>query len=293
MRLETAHRVALGTVLFGMDYGVDGSRRIAPGEGARILELGRSRGMDTLDTASAYGESEDVLGQMHVDEWRVVTKVPPVPRDGADARKWVVTCASESLKRLRIPALHGLLLHRAADLLEPWADGVYAGLRDCQERGWTRKVGISIYGPDELAAIVPRYPLSLVQAPFNVVDRRMRDSGWLDRLKDAGAEIHARSLFLQGLLLMPAAARPRAFGRWDALWHTWEEWLRANGSSALNACLGFVLADARIDRAVVGVASRAQLHEILDGPDEPCAPAPAALASDDANLVNPSRWIDR
>jgi aryl-alcohol dehydrogenase-like predicted oxidoreductase len=273
-----------------MDYGIDGSRRIAAEEGSRILELGRSRGMDTLDTASGYGDSEEVLGHKGVDEWRVVSKVPPVPRDGADAREWVVTCASESLKRLRIPALHGLLLHRAADLLEPWADGVYAGLRDCQERGWTRKVGISIYGPEELAAIMPRYPLSLVQAPFNVVDRRLRDSGWLDRLKDAGAEIHARSLFLQGLLLMPAAVRPRAFSRWDFIWNTWEEWLRAHGSSALAACLGFVLADARIDRAVVGVATRAQLHEILDGLVEPCLSPPAALASDDADLVNPSHW---
>src|SRR6185503_13598229 len=97
-----ANRLALGTVLCGMDYGVDGARRIPPAEVHRILQLARTHGLDTLDTAAAYGDSEQVLGQAGIDGWRVVTKLPAIPADCGDAQAWVVSSVRQSLQRLGI-----------------------------------------------------------------------------------------------------------------------------------------------------------------------------------------------
>jgi aryl-alcohol dehydrogenase-like predicted oxidoreductase len=283
------HRLALGTVQFGMDYGQE-NRKVPAVEIPRILRCARLEGMDTLDTAVAYGESEALLGATGIEGWRVVTKVPALPADCRDPRTWVVETAKSSLSRLGVASIHGLLLHRASDLLGAHGDAVYSGLQRCRESGLARKIGISVYAPEELAAIVPRYPMDLIQSPFSVLDRRLRQSGWLERLKASGVEVHARSVFLQGLLLVPDARRPRRFDRWDALWRRWQAWLGDNGMSALEACLHFALAHRELDRVVVGVDTLAQLREVLESVDGDFPLAPPSLACDDVDLIEPSRW---
>jgi aryl-alcohol dehydrogenase-like predicted oxidoreductase len=282
-------RLALGTVQFGMDYGPEG-RKVPPSEIPRILQSARLGGMDTLDTAVAYGESEALLGGAGIEGWRVVTKVPALPADCRDPQAWVVATAKGSLSRLGVASLHGLLLHRPSDLLDAHGDAIYSGLQRCREEGLARKIGISIYDPGELAGIVPRYPMELIQAPFSVLDQRLRQGGWLERLKAAGVEVHARSVFLQGLLLMPDARRPRRFDRWDALWRRWQTWLGDNRVSALKACLHFALAHDELDRVIVGVDTPSQLREVLESVDGDCPLAPASLASDDVDLLEPFRW---
>jgi len=283
-------RLALGTVQFGADYGVAGAGRVAPAEVARILSAARERGIDTLDTAADYGESEQVLGEAGVDRWRTVTKLSPLPAGWSDGAGWVREEIFASLRRLRLPSVEGLLLHRPEDLLGDRGAGIYAGLLECRERGLVRKIGLSIYGPETLDAILPRFPVDLVQAPFNVLDRRLRDSGWLDRLASAGIEVHARSVFLQGLLLMPAAHRPPYFHRWEALWRRWSEWLRDNEAGALQACLRFALEPRGIARVVVGVDNLGQLEKVAEGVRQAAPLAPAELATDDLDLIDPSRW---
>src|SRR5208337_5188456 len=124
-----------------------------------------------------------------------------------------------------------------------------------KESGQVKKIGVSVYRPNELALLCPRYRFDLVQVPFNIVDRRLHTTGWLDRLKDWGIETHARSPFLQGLLLMPEADIPVEFSSWSDLWRRWHEWLLSANVSAVEACLAFPLSFPAIDRVVVGVDS--------------------------------------
>lgn len=282
------HRLALGTVQFGLTYGIaNESGQVSAAEAARILEVARAAGVDTLDTAIAYGDSEARLGEIGVGGWRVVTKLPPVPREVTDIGGWVDDEVRGSLRRLRVSRLTGLLLHRAADLSE--RDGLHAALVRARERGQVEKVGVSIYGPEELDRLA-RIALDLVQAPFNVLDRRLATSGWLRRLHDAGVEVHTRSAFLQGLLLMPAEKRPRYFDRWAPLWRRWDAWLRASGFTALEASLAFALATPGVARVVVGVDSATQLREILAACATRVVAIPDDLSSDDPGLISPVNW---
>jgi aryl-alcohol dehydrogenase-like predicted oxidoreductase len=156
--------------------------------------------------------------------------------------------------------------------------------------GKVEKIGISIYDPLELDMLFKRYKFDLVQAPFNIVDRRLAASGWLSRLNDSGIEIHVRSVFLQGLLLEANARSQFRFERWGALWASWSEWIINSRSNPLLAALGHVLSYPEIDRIVVGVDSLAQLTEILACAQSEHQRAPEALAMTDHDLLNPSRW---
>lgn len=293
MSSAPSRRLALGTVQFGLAYGVaNATGQIGLDEAAAIVRTARELGLDTLDTAIAYGESESRLGTIGVEDWRVVTKLPGIPDGCADVGRWVRESVLESLARLAIRRLAGLLLHRADQLLGAHGAALHDAMRALREEDLVEKIGVSIYGPEELDALCPRYRFDLVQAPFNVLDRRLADSGWLRRLHDEGTEVHVRSVFLQGLLLMDAPSRPHRFQRWAPLWNEWHGWLCERKLTAVQGALGFALGQREIARVVVGVDSLRQLRDIVSTATGALAEPPRTLASDDVRLINPSRWSE-
>jgi aryl-alcohol dehydrogenase-like predicted oxidoreductase len=284
-------RLALGTAQFGLPYGIANRRGQVPASEVRaILACARDAGVDTLDTAIMYGDSERALGEAGVDGWRVVTKLPAFPEEVPDLAAWARAEVAAALGRLRRSRLDALLLHRCPQILGPRGDELLAAVRQLQDDGLATKIGVSIYGPDELDTLMPMFPFGIVQVPFSVLDRRLATSGWLPRLANQGVEIHVRSLFLQGLLLMPSADRPPSFARWRPLWERWADWLAETGLTPLQACLRFALATPGIARAIVGIDSLGQLREILAAADGAPPPIPADLACADPDLINPSRW---
>lgn len=286
-----AGKIAIGSANFGQQYGVANSNgKVSSNEIKEILKEAFSFGSRCLDTAVGYGESEAVLGRSGVSSWSVVTKLPPLPDDEVDPTKWVIGNARASIGRLGVESLNGLLLHKPLDLLSANGSRLYKGLMQCKEAGLTKNIGISIYNPEELDAIISMYPVDIVQAPFNILDRRIQQSGWLARLQDIGVEIHARSAFLQGLLLMGKAELPEKFVRWNDLWEAWHSWLKDSGQTALEACLAFIMQYPEINRVVLGVDSVQQLREIIAATQSAIKSPPSYLTCNDLDLVIPSRW---
>lgn len=284
-------RLALGTVQFGLPYGVANKYgQVSRSEATAILEHTWAAGIGTLDTAIAYGQSEQRLGEIGVDNWRIVTKLPTMPDACTTVRDWVMESVRSSLNRLHIYRLRGLLLHRSQQLLGPQGEELYAALLELKDLGCVERIGVSIYDPEELDNLYPDFKLDIVQAPFNILDRRLKASGWLTRLYRAGTEVHVRSVFLQGLLLMGASQRPKKFDRWIPLWNNWNRWLKEQEVTPLQACLGFVLSQQEIGRVVVGVDNKKQLQEILAAAELEVPLPPDLLQSDDLDLINPSRW---
>jgi aryl-alcohol dehydrogenase-like predicted oxidoreductase len=284
-------RLALGTVQFGLPYGIANRvGQVNRDEVAEILDHAHVAGVDTLDTAIGYGDSEVVLGEAGVGQWRIISKLPEIPEACMDIASWVQEEVTASLKRLKISKLGGLLLHRPEQLLGSQGDALYRALVDIRGQGRVEKIGVSVYSPDELDAFWSRYQFDLVQAPCNILDRRLISSGWLDRLRQAGVEVHTRSVFLQGLLLMDADHRPEKFNRWRSLWDEWYRWLADHKLTPLQACMGFVVSQPEIDRIVVGVDSLEQLREILNSIGATKIMPPDNLMSEDQDLIIPSRW---
>lgn len=284
-------RLALGTAQFGSAYGVTNlAGQPTPEVAAAIVARARAAGMNTIDTAIAYGNSESRLGQIGVDGWRVVTKLPPLPEEISNVSAWVRASVKGSLTRLGIRSLNGLLLHRSTDLVGKRGASLARALKRERDEGRVGKIGVSIYDPQELDAVWPILAPDIVQSPFSVLDRRLESLGWLTRLHSSGVEIHARSIFLQGLLLLSPGDRPIKFERWNPGWSQWADWLATNRKSPLQATIGHALSYPEISRVVVGVDSVEHLEEILSAAVGPVSRAALSLATEDVDLINPSRW---
>lgn len=286
------NRLALGTVQFGLNYGIANQQgQVGLKEARSILEQAGAAGLDTLDTAIAYGNSEQRLGEIGVSQWKVVSKLPPIPDECVDVAPWVNATVTAALQRLGIQQLRGLLLHRPGQLYGAQGDMLYSALNRLKGEGVVQKIGISIYHPTELTELTKNFSFDIVQVPFNIIDHRLIDSGWLSRLSQQGTEVHVRSVFLQGLLLMKPADRLKKFARWQPLWTQWEQWLADVELTPLQACLRFALAQPQIGRVIVGVDSLMQFNEILQAAkgDFPGIP-PGLLECDDPELLNPANW---
>jgi len=283
-------KIALGTVQFGLEYGVANTKGRVPEETAQeILGLARELGVDTLDTAAAYGTSEEVLGRTGVDAFKVISKVPPGTEHLEKPANWVKRCIDQSLSNLRCDSLYGLLLHRPLDLLQSNGRELYDALVDIKRQGLAEKIGISVYGPDDLEKLAA-FDFDLVQAPMNILDRRLKNSGWLEKLSKQGTEVHIRSAFLQGLLLMPAAQRPEYFKPWRSLFTEYDAWVAVQQLTPLQACLGYLNGHPEINKIVVGVDTPEQLREIVSAAKTPTPTVPDNIQTSDLNLINPGLW---
>lgn len=287
-------KIALGTAQFGLDYGISNESGIVNNaEVTEILAKSRSCGIDTVDTAISYGSSETVLGAVGVSGFKVVSKLPPIPRDTKDVLSWVSFVISQSLDRLGLASLYGLLLHHPEDLFGQHGRDLLEALRRLKNTGLVEKLGASIYDPRSLHELTDLMDLDLVQAPFNLLDRRILASGWLDKLHKNGVEIHCRSPFLQGLLLMPRKEIPRKFEKWAKAWDFWDKSTNGNLDIKIAHCLAFASSIEAIDRVVVGVQNCRQLERLVVAQNsvQPFTDL-SSLITNDENLIDPSRWVD-
>ena len=286
-------KIALGTVQFGIDYGINSENgQVQPEEVRSILNYAHSQNIDLLDTAPAYGNSEKVLGVANVQNFKVVTKTrhfnnAEVSNSDIDLLKKDFSC---SLTDLRQESFYGVLVHNASDLLKSGAEKLYDHLQELKQAEKIEKIGVSVYDYSQLQSILDNFDIDLVQLPFNILDRRMIDSGMLSTLRSKGVEVHARSVFLQGLLLMTEQSRHEKFNRWSGLWKIWHEWLNDNQITALEATIRYAISMPEISKVLVGVDNKDQLKEIIIASNGILPNIPTELHTNDINLLNPSNW---
>jgi len=289
-RADIFARLGLGTAQFGQAYGVSNARgRVPVEEVAAILRRCAQAGMRTLDTAPGYGDAETVLGSCVglTAPFRIVTKTILL-RDGLDA---VLNRARRSVEILRRRPVDFLLVHAARDLASPEGDRLWRELRALRDEGLFRGLGISAYAAEDPVALAQRYRPDAMQIPLSLIDQRLVHNGALGALKDLGVEIHARSIFLQGLLFMAEEKLPPKLRGAAPQLHAIRERIDEAGSTPLAVALAFALGRPEVDVALVGVTVDSELEEILDAAARP-APAIdwAACAMDDEMVLTPSLW---
>ena len=286
-------KLGLGTVQFGTDYGLNSlDGQVRPQEVKKILNYARSKQIVLLDTAPAYGNSEEILGGINNSEFQVVTKTRHF--DTLKITNNEVSLLNKdfnnSLKKLNQIKIYGLLIHNADDLLKPGGEKILDLLQKFKQTNKLMKVGVSVYDHIKLHSILDNFDIDMVQLPFNIIDRRMLHSGMLASLYKKGIEVHARSVFLQGLLLMSAKLMPSKFNRWNNLWKLWHEWLHDNRISPVEASVRYAISFSEISKVLVGVDSVNQLKEIYKASSGTLPKIPDELQTTDADLLNPSNW---
>jgi len=253
--------LCLGTVQFGLPYGItNASGQVADDEVRLILRVATASGIELFDTAQAYGSSESVLGRCWLSESprRLISKLSPDASPESWERRF-----QRSLERLHVSTLDGFLLHRASALSESDGDQLIDWLESLLARGLVKRIGVSIYDASELDKL-PLDRLQLIQLPLSLYDQRLLQDGTVSQLKSLGIAIHARSVFLQGLLLQTPESWPAFLSKEFRVHHAeCMGQLRQHGLSLLDAAIGFARQCHYLEAVLVGVLSAEELGQIL------------------------------
>jgi len=190
--------LVLGTVQFGLPYGITNvNGQVDKNEAKKILNFAKKVGINTLDTAISYGNSENTLGEIGVKGFKIITKTSPLRNNVSE----VIKNFHQSLNKLGVKQVEGLLIHNFQDTKEKMFNVLLNELNNFKKAGLIRKIGFSTYNPEEIDFLLSNYEFDLIQVPFNVFDTRLIEGGQLNALKNRNIEVHARSIFLQGVLL--------------------------------------------------------------------------------------------
>ena len=278
------NKLALGTAQFGLDYGITNSEgKVQVEEVELILGCAKENSINTLDTAASYGNSEEVLGSIGISDFQIITKTIPL-KNGVDE---VIKHFQQSLTFLNKSSVNGLLIHNINEIEHKNFNTLFKELTELKRQGLVNKIGFSIYTPEQVDFLLKNFDFDLIQVPFNIFDNRLIQGGQLQALNNKGIEVHARSVFLQGVIL-DFNNLSNYFSPWKKEFSIYQETVKDNGLSLLECALNFVLNIREIDKVLVGVNSERQLKEIVQVVKR--RSNLSAYPINDINLLNPSLW---
>lgn len=285
---DKVKKIIIGTAQFGMSYGITNRKGLVSNdEVANILSMASINGIRGIDTAMAYGTSESVLGDHFLERFDVVTKIPEVPSNVKDIKGWIISQVDQSMKKTRLTSYAGILLHAPQQLFSSIGSEIIMGLNEVLRNGWTQKIGVSVYEIEDAMRCCSVMDVNLIQLPINLLDGRV-SSGNLSVFKKMGVEIHARSIYLQGLLLFKFKL-PKKFSQWSRHFDLIQQWIIANKLTPLEACLGYVSGLKEVDKFILGLESSDQLCEALSSLGSEVL-IPSELQIKDDQLLNPFNW---
>lgn len=292
-RMNWINKLGLGTVQWGLPYGLAKQHGItAPETVTALLGEATQHGITVLDTASLYGQSEAVLGMNPLEGFKVVTKTPrfTTPHISSIEAKQLGVTFQQSLDLLKCKKIYALLIHHADDFLVPGGDRLLAAMIQLKEKGVVEKIGVSVYDSMQVDSLLKKFKPDLIQLPLNILDQRMLTSGHLELLKNKGIEIHVRSVFLQGILLMPLSNIPAFFEPIRSLLTRWHTAAHAQGLTVNQAALAFIKNIPYIDTVLVGLENLAQFRSCINDFIIDINFDATGLACNDPIFVNPSLW---
>lgn len=273
-------KLVLGTVQFGLQYGVNSVGRPSKEAVKGILAAASKGGITTLDTSSAYGNSEEILGDCitPTERFKIVSKYPK-------GETSVVEMFNGSLQRLKVDKLYGYLLHH----FEVYKNNpaVWNEFVDLKESGKVSKIGFSLYSPEELEIILEnKSSFDLIQVPFNIFDRKFLP--YIKELHERGIEIHVRSTFLQGLFFMDRNALPEKLAPLRENLLQLDDYSKKTGLSISEIALNFNLHNPYIDGVLIGVDNVSQLQINLSSVKD--KPIDLEIDVKEKELLNPVNW---
>lgn len=294
-------KYCLGTVQFGLDYGIQKNGQPSLDDVCSMLDFAASHSITYLDTASAYGNAEEVIGNFltsrigMASKVSVISKLPPNAFEMAQVGQWpgiAKQSALASIKKMHIRILEAYLFHNAAYIFNE--DAVNA-VSCVKQAGLAKKIGVSVYSPREALKALEYNAIDVIQIPYNVFDHRLDDCGFFQQARKRGVEIYARSSLLQGLAVMDPDSLPPNVTFASAYLRKFHEICKKYHIPPLNAAVGYVGLHKGIDFVVFGVDNIRQLSEYTaikaqEIPAGLLAEIGAAFQKTEEKLVNPALW---
>jgi aryl-alcohol dehydrogenase-like predicted oxidoreductase len=289
-------KLALGTAQFGFNYGISNNHgQTTLSEIKTILATAQENNIEIIDTACLYGESEKALGVCLPlnHSFKIITKTPYF--DKADSTntvcKQLVDSYMLSLKNLNQTNLYALLIHNTNDMFTQHGERLFKEMVKLKERHLVQKIGFSVYRPEQIKQLINTLNFDIIQLPINVLNQRLAQEGLLAQLKNVNIEIHVRSIFLQGLLLMKPHEISSFFSPIKPLLNKYHTLLDDKKVSPIQAAFNFIKHISEIDHIVIGINNQKQLLENIQAYNA-CSDYIdfQEFACCDEKFINPSNW---
>lgn len=294
--------LCLGTVQFGMDYGIRGKKKPSLSDALNMVDYAVNNGIGTIDTANAYGEAEDIVGTYLVKNRKVrqkiqlISKFRPNLLDDVPADQYyqvIKENLEESLRKLHTDYLDGYLLHSARYV---YNDEIIEALLRIKKEGLVKNVGVSVYEVKEAKKGITRGDLDFLQLPFSVLDQRMLHQGVFELAQQQRFPLHSRSAFIQGLVMMKPEEVPLFLSeKATQILQAVESVCQETGLTRTQLAVGFVKHQKAINRLVFGIRNIEQLKENIrvfseDLHVEVITELESSFANLEADIVMPSLW---
>lgn len=282
------NKLVLGTVQFGVNYGINNSTGQVPlSEVIEILKIASKAGVKTLDTSSGYGKSEQVLGmamQESGTSFQLVSKYPT-------STKGIYETFLESLNKLGINSIYGYMVHHF-DFYQKHPD-IYDVIMELKQQGRIQRIGFSLYTIDQLQTLLDNnVPIDILQFPYNMLDRQFEP--YMPLLKDKGVEIHTRSVFLQGLFFKDLDSLPEKLKPLYGELKDLHDYSDKRGIPMEQLALSFVYGNPLVDGVLIGVDNHNQLESNLLAASHPLSEADyeyiRSVDVKNKELLNPVNW---
>lgn len=274
-------KLVLGTVQFGCQYGINSAGRPDERKILDILQLASRNGITTLDTSSAYGEAEAILGKVLPGmnfSFQIISKFP-------ESDEPVGAVLERTLTELKVPFVYGYLLHHFQVYRNN--PGIWKDFMVQQEKGKVNKIGFSLYSPAELEILLSDgVPFDLIQFPYNLFDRQFEP--YLELLHKRGVEIHVRSTFLQGLFFMDRECLPEKLKPLKRYLIKLDDYAKAEGMTIAEVALNYNLQNQFIDGVLIGVDTAGQLQDNLRNISD--RKVELSIDVKEKELLNPVNW---
>lgn len=250
-------KLTIGTAQFGLNYGINNqSGKVDRNNIDKIKALAKEYNINSLDTAQAYGESENIIGEVFERDFKVISKLMP----GISSCE-VGHSVELSLKKLRRDKVYAVLFHDYNDYCTDKKS--YDVLIDYKQNRRIEKIGFSLYYPHELdELLISGVKFDIIQVPFSIFDQRFRP--YFRELKYLNVEIYVRSIFLQGLVFIEPNSFSYHFHEYVSLFEEFHEKVLKSGKSINEVCINFVHNFSDIDNIIVGVCSARELKNNID-----------------------------
>jgi len=283
-------KLVLGTAQIGSNYGITNNQIISEKEIKKIFNFCKINNINKIDTAASYIESENIIGKYIDDNWIINTKLPKIPDNIIDINNFIRNETNKSIKKLNIKNINCLFIHNTETLFSKNSNDIYKTLLTLKKEKIIRKIGISIYTPNELDKILRSYEFDYIQVPINIFNQSFANSENLKKLDLKNILIQARSIFLQGLLLVDEKKLPQKFINEKKIWKIWYEWVNDHNLNKLDICLSFVMSFDEIKEIIFGIGSLQNLVEIAHSANKKIPYFPIELIDQSSKILDPRLW---
>jgi len=284
------NKIIIGSAQFGSNYGeFNTNGPVLLKEARSIINFALENGCKIIDTASDYYKSEEIIGKIGVKGLKIITKIRLPKKETTSKENYLETSINKTLKITKTPKLDCLLFRNPTDLIDKSNYSIWITAQGLKKNKLIDKIGITIYSPKELDIVLEKITPDVVQIPFNIFDHRIRKSGWLDELYKNKIEIHARSVFLQGLLLQESEDLGHKFKKYNVIWKKYRKWLHKNNINSLDLCISHVRLEEKISKFLIGVENKKQLIQIINS-RLITKKLPEWMSELSENLVSPNLW---